>query len=430
VAVDGDASGLHAVSSALHRLQLLHGVIPTVRCKGVLARKIMQQLSHLRSSRAHEPLFRFGVSGEEGMYRVGVDVDVDEDDDDDDDDDEGDVDDEGDKDTTGAGNHEGAPVAAGAGDTTASSTADNSTDAAGAAGAAAATIQKAAKRRPVRLDALFIVDRDLDLISPLVTPLTYEGLVAEFISDEYGTVQDETSTATTLDDEDPIYAEIRHLSIEHIGPNLQAKAIDVKKRYADFRGNKDASIAEIHDFVKQMPQLTKQYQSLNMHIGLAHTLKQQTEARAFRERWQLERGILEGDLSTSTNVDLIEDFLVSHCCTAAPDGAGSVKLLCSVLRLLCLQSLVAGGIRASKFDAMRRLIVQTFGYRHAITLRNLEKAGAYSQSLFFCYVRRRVFHLFYLSVAHPKACCAERKTSRCSVWTPSLPNLSLRWRTS
>jgi len=242
----------------------------------------MQQLSHLRSSRAHEPLFRFGVGGEEGMYRVGGDVDDDDDDDND----------EGDEATTGAGNHEGA---AGAGDTPASSTADNSTDAAGAAGAAAATsVQKAVKRRPVRLDALFIVDRDLDLISPLVTPLTYEGLVAEFISDEYGTVQDETSTSTALDDEDPIYAEIRHLSIEHIGPNLQAKAIDVKKRYADFRGNKDASIAEIHDFVKQMPQLTTRYQSLNMHIGLAHTLKQQTEARMFRERWQLERGLLEG----------------------------------------------------------------------------------------------------------------------------------------
>ena len=137
--------------------------------------------------------------------------------------------------------------------------------------------------------------------------------------------------------------------------------------------------------------MTKQYQSLNMHIGLAHTLKQLTEARLFRERWQLERGILEGDLGTSANVDLIENFLSNNCCTSGTTDSG-FKLLLAVLRLLCLQSLVGGGIRASKFDATRRLIIQTFGYRHAITIRNLEKAGESccdGSHFFFLYRYRR-----------------------------------------
>jgi hypothetical protein len=52
----------------------------------------------------------------------------------------------------------------------------------------------------------------------------------------------------------------------------------VRKLYADFRStniylplffitfisdNKDASLAEIHDFVKKIPQLTKEYKSLD-----------------------------------------------------------------------------------------------------------------------------------------------------------------------
>ena len=225
VAVNGDASGLHAVSSALHRLQLLHGAVPNIRCKGALARKIVLQLSNLRSSRAHEPLFQLGGKFGTAAYRPG--------DNNDDEDEEGeDCDDEdeyehGEAAAPGAVEEPGfdlPPVVA---------------------------EKNVTQRRPVRIDDLFIVDRDLDLVSPLVTPLTYEGLLTELITAEYGSVMD-GDTCITLDDEnDPIYAEIRHLNIEHIGPCLQAKAIDVKKRYADFRGNKDASIAEIHDFVKQ-----------------------------------------------------------------------------------------------------------------------------------------------------------------------------------
>ena len=49
--------------------------------------------------------------------------------------------------------------------------------------------------------------------------------------------------------------------------------------------------------------------------------------------------------------------------------------LLRVLRLLCLQSLAAGGIRAPRYDALRRIIVQSYGYQHLFTLANLEKAG-------------------------------------------------------
>ena len=46
-----------------------------------------------------------------------------------------------------------------------------------------------------------------------------------------------------------------------------------------------------------------------------------------------------------------------------------------MLRLFCLQSLSTGGIRAGRFDGIRKLIVQTYGYRHMFTICNLEKAG-------------------------------------------------------
>lgn len=46
-----------------------------------------------------------------------------------------------------------------------------------------------------------------------------------------------------------------------------------------------------------------------------------------------------------------------------------------VLRLLCLQSLTSGGIRTSKYEGIKRLIVQNYGYEESFTLANLERAG-------------------------------------------------------
>jgi hypothetical protein len=176
-------------------------------------------------------------------------------------------------------------------------------------------------------DKLFRLDREVDLVSPLISPLTYEGLINELIGIENGRVkldasiigdekelpqqlqQPKGSNSTSssaapprapgekvpviLNNADPIFAEVRDLSIERLGAVLQEKAIRVKESYSSFRENKDASIVELHDFVKKIPQLTKEYKSLNMHINVAELIKRTTDSRQFRERWQNERAMLE-----------------------------------------------------------------------------------------------------------------------------------------
>ena len=357
ISVDGDTSSLHTVASALLRLQQLYGPIPHVRCKGLAARKIMLLLARLRSSHAHEFSFKEGINDGGFMYSN---LDVDDDEEDDEDDllvataNHGDGNDgSGDQNKNSIADHSATMVSS------VENKGSNGGDGGSFGGAfvggsnkegskndhpqavddkmeseadmdARGTGSTVVNRKPLtrsrlHMDALFVVDRDIDLVSALVTPLTYEGLLTELLCQEYGRVEvandnndivvgeqnDEKQqrggekplvamAAVKLNDSDPVYQQIRHLSIEHIGPRLQAKAIEVKLRYANFRGNKDASISEIHDFVKQMPQLTRQYKSLNMHIGLAGVLKQTSEARLFRKRWQIERAFLEGDLYLMT----------------------------------------------------------------------------------------------------------------------------------
>jgi len=273
------------------------------------------------------------------------------------------------------------------------------------------------------IDTLVIIDREVDLVSPLVTPLTYEGLMDELLGIFNSAVRLDPSTmgeefnkdtsfnfslpagmdlpgslagsaasitapkaskqsadipppppaassmkpkpsmvTISLTNNDSIYSDIRNLSIEKLGSYMQEKAIHIRQRYTAFKENKDASLTEIHDFVKKIPKLTRDYKSLNQHISIAALIKSKTDTREFRDQWQGERGMLEGD----SFLDAIEEMLYSDVdCTG----------LNRILRLLCIQSLTAGGIRANRYDSIRKAIVQTYGYQHIFTLSNFERSG-------------------------------------------------------
>ena len=165
-----------------------------------------------------------------------------------------------------------------------------------------------------------------------------------------------------LNSSDGIYAEIRDLSIESLGAFLQEKAVDIRRRYTTFKQNKDASLVEIHDFVKKIPQLTREFKALNQHINIASLLKQRTDSRDFRDQWQGERCMLEGE----GFLEGVEEILVADT---------QRTQLQRVLRLLCMQSLTAGGVRASRYDSLRKMIAQIYGFQHLLTLGNLERSG-------------------------------------------------------
>lgn len=305
--IDGDTSSLHVVAAALHRLQKVLGLIPNIKSKGAASRKVLQKLLHLRREDAREPY----------------------------------------------------PIKSG-------------------------------------IDTLVVLDREVDLVSPLVTPLTYEGLIDEIIGIENGRIRVDTAiigddeilqTATPapdaatpapdsdkapakvsvlLNNSDPTFAECRDLSIERLGTYLQEKAIGMKGSYNSFRENRDASISEIHGFVKQIPQLAKEYKALTQHINIAQHLKSTTDSQAFRAKWQAERGMLEGE----SLLDYVEDLVSLDV---------ERRHFYAAMRLLCIQSVTSGGIRSNKHDSLRRLLVHTYGFQHLLTLSNLERAGLFKR---------------------------------------------------
>jgi hypothetical protein len=254
-------------------------------------------------------------------------------------------------------------------------------------GAAVATVvgEGSDSHNPHEIQALLVIDRKVDLVTPLLTPLTYEGLIDEVVGIDSGYIQVEESlidpssgeddeqnkekqstnpfdnegnvrsvsassksqkVAVALNGTDTLFAEVRSQHMEKFGSFLQDQAKALKERHSNFTTKKDADLTQIHEFVKNIPVFTQNLRSLTLQIHLAEMVKAATQKVAFQEQWHTERSMLEGEACYEILEDLTSDDTVS---------------VYNYLRLLCLQSLTSGGIRANKFDSLRKDVVQTFG---------------------------------------------------------------------
>jgi hypothetical protein len=222
--------------------------------------------------------------------------------------------------------------------------------------------------------ACIILDRQVDMVTPLATPLTYEGLLDEIVGIETGFLQvpqsslnpeEEGPTATQrvslgVHAGDSLYAEVRDQHVEQFGSFLQNQAKALQESHANFTNKQQRKdLNQIHQFVKQIPMFTQNLRTLTNHIHLAEAIQAYTQAPTFREQWQTERSLLEGE----TAYDVLEEWIGSH------------HPIEKVLRGLCLQSLCSGGLKGHKYDQLRQLIVQGYGYEYALKLHYLEQLG-------------------------------------------------------
>jgi hypothetical protein len=219
--------------------------------------------------------------------------------------------------------------------------------------------------------AMMIVDRKVDMLTPMLTPLTYEGLLDDVVGIDCGFLNvnvqvlnpddaDPEHVALGVNGSDSLFMEVRDQHVEKFGSFLQNQAKALQQSHANFTNKeKKKDLEEIHQFVKQIPIFTKNLRSLTNHIHLAELVKASTEESGFRERWQTERSMVEGEMCYETLEDLIAIQYDPY----------------RILQLLALQSLTGGGIKSSKFDSLRRDVVQTYGYEFLFVLNNLEKAG-------------------------------------------------------
>jgi vacuolar protein sorting-associated protein 33A len=229
------------------------------------------------------------------------------------------------------------------------------------------------------IESVIIIDREVDPVTPLLTQLTYEGLVDEVFGIQNNQTEIDTtlvgggseqSTSTgsqarkrkiQLDSSDKLYDQLRDANFAIVGGLLNKVARRLQKVQSDYyESQQKSTMAELKDFVGKLPGYRAEQQSLKIHTSLAEEIMKYTRTDQFKGLLEVQQNLVAG-ADPSTQLDGIEELIARD--TPLPQ----------VLRLLCIYSCTSGGIKPREYDQFRRLILQGYGYQHLLTLNNLEK---------------------------------------------------------
>ncbi|KAK7049665.1 Vacuolar protein-sorting-associated protein 33 [Paramarasmius palmivorus] len=231
-----------------------------------------------------------------------------------------------------------------------------------------------------KIDSLIVLDRRVDMITPLLTQLTYEGLIDELIgirnahvelpasivsppsavASSSSTQQPGPSTSPTstsirkeskkkyhLSGSDALYNDLRDLNFSLVGRKLNQTAHRIDEDYKASRQAK--TIPQLRDVVGKLGGLQSEHQSLRIHTGISELLVPLTRTEVFNKSLEIQQ-------------NLLASYNISEQLTAIEDLIAREADMDTVIRLVCLASVTAGGIKNKTLETIKREILQTYGY--------------------------------------------------------------------
>jgi hypothetical protein len=226
------------------------------------------------------------------------------------------------------------------------------------------------------IESLIVIDREVDYATPLLTQLTYEGLIDEVVgihnnqadvdssivgvapqsvpgsSKAVGTVPAQAKRRKILlDSSDKLYDQLRDANFAIVGSLLNKVARRLQTDYDSRHSTK--TTAELREFVNKLPGYQAEQQSLKIHTGLAEEIMKHTRSEQFSRLLEVQQNLAAG-ADPSTQHESIEELISRD----AP--------LTEVLRILCLESCLSGGIKIRDLEVFKKMILQAYGYQHIL----------------------------------------------------------------
>ncbi|KAL3672574.1 hypothetical protein V7S43_001869 [Phytophthora oleae] len=255
------------------------------------------------------------------------------------------------------------------------------------------------------MDKLVVIDRMEDPLSMLLTPMTYEGLLDALVGVNHGVVTYEkeeedtedvasdrgrsstsssktevTPTTTTqkvvLNHLDALFDEIRDVNFNLVSNQLVDVAKDLATEVrgssagstADLPKDSQAAFQKVKDLLAKAPHLVKKKRSLAHHLQLVQRIRELSTQLALRGCVETEMTIMSaGPSASSSAAKDVDSFLEEAILREPPLN------LYDVVKLLCLCSLVRGGLKPDTLAWYRQQLCHTYGHQILPLLVQLEK---------------------------------------------------------
>ncbi|KAI3630650.1 hypothetical protein MIR68_012085 [Amoeboaphelidium protococcarum] len=226
------------------------------------------------------------------------------------------------------------------------------------------TSQSLSSQSLPQLDCLYVFDRTADMYTPLLTGLTYESLVNDFIGINNVSVEIDHRVAKSIQpgekqkhslsrQNDALYDDLRCLNFVSVPAVLNSVAKEISSDYQ--QRDQAKTVSQLKDFVNKLGGLKVKQSSLSVHVAMCEYIQRVTGDRKFRLMLEYEQNALIGQL---------DQFLDQYLEALIYSGETSIY---EVMRLLCLQSITSpsGGLKSKSIELLRTAILQQYGYQCA-----------------------------------------------------------------
>lgn len=224
-----------------------------------------------------------------------------------------------------------------------------------------------AREGGVGISEVLLLDRRCDLVTPLISQLTYEGILDDNIHIQSGYIRiakeitgKEQDSKVVVNAKDPVFGVIRSLHFSSVPQTLSAITKGLRSSYSE--GKSLSSVPQLKNFVQKLPDLTKKHDSLSIHTKVSEHIMNKMKRQEFQRQLYFERGILEA-VEKSHITDYIEECIQRQMPYHIP------------LRLICLMSTTNNGIKPKYFLTLKRAFLHSYGHKHLVTFTNLFKVG-------------------------------------------------------
>ena len=217
--------------------------------------------------------------------------------------------------------------------------------------------------------ACFIFDRSVDMVTPLCYNFTYEALLDEYFDINFNLIKvspkvlekdlKQDKIKIDLSRNDKFYSMIKDFNftkIRNFLPNRLKEHTFIleegKKKTDDMR--------KIQENLIKVKQVQEERGSLANHINLADYISKKQRLPIYKFYLNFEQSMLVGDFPEKLN-DFIEDEI----------GKKANKY--NILKIICLESIIHGGIRYRLYDQIKKDFLNVYGYKDIFLWNNLEK---------------------------------------------------------
>ncbi|CAI4047338.1 hypothetical protein N7582_004059 [Saccharomyces uvarum] len=214
---------------------------------------------------------------------------------------------------------------------------------------------------------MIVLERNIDPITPLLTQLTYAGLLDDLYEFNSGLKVKEKDINFNYK-EDAIWNDLKFLNFGSVGPQLNRLAKELQTQY-DTR-HKAESVHEIKEFVDSLGSLQQRQTFLKNHTTLSSDVLKVVETEeygSFNKILELELEILMGN---TLNKD-IEDIIMELQYEYEVDQK-------KILRLICLLSLCKNSLREKDYEDLKTFMIDSWGIEKCFQLESLAELGFFT----------------------------------------------------